>query len=303
MYTLETLKEYNQHVNPETISENDVKMVNMTIQKLKDTRTRVYPVPGDYLEYTCRHGVWYPDVHIDSVHGNEAEVCISGGGKVWFNSLDFPKGGGPWDTLPADQFAYIGKRIRFFDLILPGLLGTRSLRFEVEVNVWEYKAPNPYYEGYTTKMWNKMHIYHVVDEHGYPKDSSGYRYFGNGCAWKTDKDYMAWKQTYKAVVFESGDKNAEIVFYYREQLHVISKEEYHALDLPVDTRCENGNIVMVKFSYDDENHIIHTYSYAGKVGDGAISGSTHMELILDWRKYRTYEQALHGENWMIEKSK
>ena len=71
----------------------------------------------------------------------------------------------------------------------------------------------------------------------------------------------------------------------------------------LDTRCENGNIVMVKFSYDDENHIIHTYSYAGKVGDGAISGSTHMELILDWRKYRTYEQALHGENWMIEKSK
>ena len=43
-----------------------------------------------------------------------------------------------------------------------------------------------------------------------------------------------------------------LYFYYREQLHVISKEEYHALDLPVDTGVKNGNIVMVKFSYDDE---------------------------------------------------
>ena len=103
---------------------------------LKKTRTREYPVPGDYLEYTCRHGVWYPDVHIDSVMETKQRFAYLAAVRFGLNSLDFPKGGGPWDTLPADQFAYIGKRIRFFDLILPGLLGTRSLRFEVEVNVW-----------------------------------------------------------------------------------------------------------------------------------------------------------------------
>lgn len=132
---------------------------------------------------------------------------------------------------------------------------------------------------YSTERWARQYVYHHVDKFGNPVGDSWYRYFGQDQAWKTDEDYAAWKRTYKAVVFKGATEDHEIVFYYREKLHVISKEEYQALQLPVDTRRMNGDIVIVKVAYDDEDHIVNTYSYAGEIRPGIISGQTHKDLL------------------------
>jgi len=62
------------------------------------------------------------------------------------------------------------------------------------------------------------------------------------------------------VEFPGGSQNQVILFLYREAEILISREEWDALDLPLDTRRVNG-IIHVKVHYDDVAHLITAYRF------------------------------------------
>lgn len=306
MYTIESLKEINQLYDySHGITLSDVDMANNYVEVIQLSRTDDRPQVGDIVEFTTRHGDYYRSAHIeafDRYHEGLWDICEQPYTPfIWLtddkNNIKCNTSGGAWSSMPNDV-KLIGKRLKTFcDWGSCGACANGAVHFQAEVNVWEYKEHNPLYGDYTTKDWCRSYISYRADEFGKPKDGSNYTYLGDGLAFATREDYNVWAATYRANIFKGNNENQEVLFHYREKLHVVSKEEYLALILPVDTRMNNMHTVIVKFEYDDDNHIVNTYSYAGDVGDGAISGQTHKDLILDWFRYRPYEYKRNGMHW------
>lgn len=274
------------------------------VHAIETTRSQIAPQAGDILEYTSELGDWYPSGKIERIAEDTATVCLEGGSYVFAFPLSFQTSGGPWVDVPVADFRFKEKRKRSFCLPSTSTLHQRGMMIEAYVNVWVFNEPDPIYGEYTTKDWNKNILSHCTDECKKERAGGEYIDFLNCLIFETAADFAAWKDTYKVVEFMNSDETASVVFSYRERLHVLSKEEYLKLDLPVDTRWNNGDIVIVKFAYDDETHTVDTYSYAGEVAPRAFSGTTHKDLIVDRRSTaKVFERARHGSNWYQEKGR
>ena len=97
--------------------------------------------------------------------------------------------------------------------------------------------------------------------------------------------------TYKAVEFKGHWPNQFVVFLYKTENHLISKDEWDALPLPTDTRLMNASILTIKYRYDDEAHIIHEYRFDNRGNYGPLYGSQYwaaMERI----KVEGYERVV-----------
>jgi predicted transcriptional regulator len=79
------------------------------------------------------------------------------------------------------------------------------------------------------------------------------------------------------VGFPGYDANHSILFLYRETDKLVSRKEWDALDLPLDTRLVNG-IIHVKVAYNDDAHMVTVYRFTN-------SG------YLDSREFGEYERA------------
>jgi hypothetical protein len=84
-------------------------------------------------------------------------------------------------------------------------------------------------------------------------------------------------EAYTGIEFKGHWENKTVVFCYKENSHLINKDDWDMLDLPMDTRLCNG-INLCKVKYDNDNHCMDVYRFdnAGK---------------LDWKRYRAYELA------------
>lgn len=282
----------------EPIQDSQVDWINKIVTTIETTRSQAIPQAGDILEYTDELGDWYPSGKIVRVEEGTATVCLVGGSYVFAFPLCYHTSGGPWIDVSTAAFRFKEKRKRSYQLPPTAVPHQRGLTFEAAVSVWAFDEPNPMYGSYTTRDWNKNIFSHCTETREKERAGGEYIDFLRCLVFATVADYTAWKSTYKGVEFTEPNENSSVVFSYREKLHVLSKEEYLKLDLPVDTRWNNGHIVIVKFAYDDEAHTVDTYSYAGEVAPGAFSGTTHKDLLLDWRSTaKEFERARHGENW------
>lgn len=281
----------------EPIQDSQVDWINKLVTTIETTRSQEIPQAGDILEYTDELGDWYPSGKIVRIEEGTATVCLVGGSYVFASPLSFHTSGGPWTDLSINGFQFKGIRKRRLQLPPTAAPHQRGLTFEAYVSVWAYNEPDPIYGSYTTRDWNKNIFSHCTDAR--KRESAGGEYIDFlHLIFATAADFIAWKNTYKAVEFVGPNENSSVVFSYREALHIISEDEYLRLDLPIDTRRNNGDIVIVKFAYDDENHIVDTYSYAGEIRPGAFSGTTHRDLLLDRRSTaKEFERARHGSNW------
>ena len=277
MYTIESLKEINARFTCDhNIWESDVTMANDYVAFIEGNRSIKTPQVGDIVRYTNEYGEYYGYAHIETVEDNEVYVCerpyVPFIWKKNNGTLGCQTSGGAWSHIPLGELKYLGKELKTFcDWGHCGACGNGAVEFEAEVSVWEYTNPNNRFAPYTTKDWNRHFISYRVDSFGNPTDGSQYRYFGDGIAFKTHKDYQAWIKTYRGVELQGGWENQTVVFAYRENCYLIDKEEWKQLDLPIDTRMCNG-IIFVKVKYDDENHIVHTYRYTN---DGSANWKTH----------------------------
>lgn len=284
MYTLESLKAINARYiyHPHYLSQNDVDMANKWVQQIESERDNVLvPIAGDTIQLTDKYGNYYPCALIQSVNEDgDAEVCESPYIPFLHRRVDGAVGmsasGGAWRRIPITKLKYIGKATRLFcDWGSCGACADGAIDFEVEVNLWEYADESPLYGSYTTKDWRCDYITFCEKD----REGSPYHYFGNFHAYKTELEYMAWLTTYKGIEFAGHWPSQTVVFFYKKDEHLISKEEWDTLNLPTDTRLMNGGIQLIKYSCDDAAHMIHEYRYNNN-GE------------LDWRTSRPYRVAL-----------
>ena len=281
MYTIETLKEINAGYECDhRISKSDVEMANNYVQLIEGSRSTFAPQIGDRIRYTNKYGEYYGMAHIEQVDDEDIYICERPYVPfIWKkgNGIACQTSGGAWGYIPIGELKYIGKELKTFcDWGHCGACANGAVEFQAEVSVWEYIDPNNRYAPYTTKDYDREFINYVVDQFGNPRNGSDYRYFGNGIAFKTAEDYKAWVRTYRGVEIPGIWENQTVVFKYKEREYYITKDEWDALDYPIDTRMCNG-IIFVKVRYDDENHCVHTYRYTN---DGSANWRTHKPYMI-----------------------
>lgn len=281
-YDLESLSEINQrfigtHLR---LTDWDVDKSNRMSDLIEQTRNPLLPMPGDIVEFTNRWGDCYQNAHIESVTDDEVYICEEP--YIPFASISeeeiyFNTSGGAWRTLPRNLKRIGSRPKRFHSWGHTGPCADGTVDYFAEVNVWKYIESDPFFGTYTTKDYCKQCISYD------PKDSSswGYHYYGKGHAYKTEKEYLAWLTTYRGVEFAGFWENQTVVFCYRAEEILISKDEWNDLVLPTDTRMMNGTIIDIKYRVDDETHIITEYRYT--------NASNNRD---SWRYRRPYEVAL-----------
>lgn len=241
------------------ITKNDIKMAENYIDYIEKTRSDKIPKVGDIVKYTTEYGDYYGRALISANNGaNEIQICEQP--YVPFicstdnDDMSLSVSGGAFTHTNKSNLKYLGKEKRqFCDWGSCGACGNGAVKFEAEVSVWEYKKPNEYGE-YSTKDYNKMYIRKLE------KPTDGYIIFGDGIAFETEKDYQAFLKTYRAKEFDNGYNT--VIFYYKEENYLISKEEWQKLeDCQIDTRLCNASIITVKVKYDEENKRIKVYRY------------------------------------------
>ncbi|MCL1855091.1 MAG: DUF4121 family protein [Clostridia bacterium] len=281
MYTLESLKPLNAAYDSEhRLEQSDVEMANHRIQLIENSRGEK-PCIGDIIEYTDEYGIYSHSAHIQSWDNETRQLSICTIPTVPFVFLNegnkevrFSTDGGPWASVDTAALTYVGKREKLFkEFGHCGAAPNGSVCFKAQVNVWEYIAPNQKHPGYSTKDWAKEYINYAEN----PADGSGYHYCGKNIVFKTAAELQRWRDTYKAVEFAGHSPNQTVFFFYREASMLVSREEWDALDLPLDTRQQNG-IIHVKVDYDDDTHLIAAYRFTN-------SG------YLDHKKFGPYERA------------
>lgn len=299
MYTLESLNKMNWRYSAHhSLNQSDVDKANRHVAIIESGRRDDRPMPGDMLKLTDKHGRYYPYAHIerDSIFEDDCldvceqpyvpfvGVCDDG------VSLHMSTSGGAWPQIPKD-LKLIGKSEKEFCVWgSSGACANGSVSFMANVNVWEYVEPDALYGQYTTKDYDQLYVSRI-DE---PNDT-GYMIFASSAglsrsAFRNDLDYEVWKRTYKAVEFAGHWPNQKVVFAYRHRAKPVTKAEWLALDLPIDTRMWNGSMVKCKFAYDDATHELIDYSYAdGEMKSGGYSAYYCGDLELEWRKHEPYE--------------
>ena len=154
------------------------------------------------------------------------------------------------------------------------------------VNVWEYIECDNL--EFTTKTHNREFIY-------INKNASDYKYCGDGIAFKNDKMFSAWLQTFRGVIKQgNNDKNSLIVWTYKnKEIHCKTKEEYDNIEGITDTWLCNG-IREYKRIYNDKNYKVTTY---------IPCYDELYEKEFDWKTHSELEYALNNpiEKYNIEK--
>lgn len=284
-YDLESLREINSRYcgHPHSLTQSDVAMANGWVKTIENERvaSNIGPLPGDTVRLTERHGDYYRHALIEKVEEGDAHVCENAYVPFLFlrddGSVGMSASGGAWLHLPTSELKYVGKERRTFcDWGSCGPCADGAVDFEAEVNVWEYRDKNPLYGDFSTENYDKFYIYHREEE----KDGSPYHYLGDGFAFRTEQEYLAWLTTYHGVEFQGAWENQAVVFTYRKSKHFITKEEWDELALPVDTRRCNGDTILVKIDEEHDRHMIHEYRYSN-------SGN-----VTDWRFAQPYHLAL-----------
>lgn len=268
-YTVETLIPLNAEYHiKHKVSQSDVEMANKHKTIIEASRTNDRIQLGDIVELTTQYGVFYENAHIDK--WDEASrmwvVCETPFTPfVWHitseSNIKFSTGGGAWTNVPND-IKLIGKRKKLFKIWGHcGCCESGAVSFEAEVNVWEYKHPEPFHGEYSTKDYDRYYISHSPKKEGKPS-----KYSIHCCRYDCDStfdsvdDYSAWLKTFRGVEFMGYSPNQLVIFCYKRIEKLVSVDEYNVLGLPKDTRECNG-VIEVKVFYDDALRTVTEYRY------------------------------------------
>lgn len=280
MYDENTLSVINRrflssHLN---ITDYDVDMANKNVGAIERSRSKLSPMPGDIVRYTNKYSKYFHHAHVESVCNGEAYICeepyipfVSCGD----TGVRCVTSGGSWVCIKTEKMHLIGRDKKLFnDWGHNGPCADGAICFEAYVNVWEFISDEVKFGTYTTKDWDMRYI----NERKSP-DEYGYLYVGDGIAFKTEKEYLAWLLTFNGVEFKGPLDGQIVVFTYKRAPHLVDEAGWHGLELPTDTRRINGGTQTIKYFVDHDSHIVHEYRFSN-VGD------------LDWRFYRPYSVAI-----------
>ena len=258
-YTKETLTEINFrfcNAHYPGITDSDLAMANDYVRLIESTRSNETPKAGDRIRYTNKYGDYYECAHIEYIT-ERGEVNICEQPYVPFIGADKDKdgiycttSGGAWTDIPVNKLTYVGIEEKTFcywghcHACADG-----AVDFKAEVSVWEY---NENEQPYSTKTHYKMYVYYKKES-----DQYGYRFTGEGIAWRNELEFQAWLETVKGEVFK-GSHNQILVWYWKQKEVHVSPAEYETLELPEDSMMMNG-LRRCKRKYDEKNHTVTTY--------------------------------------------
>lgn len=258
-YTIETLTEINQRFcNAHyKITDSDLKMANDYVFLIERTRSETEPKVGDRIRYTDKYGDYYGRAHIDRIEDGVANICENPYVPfIWKNTskdgISCSTSGGAWENIPVEKLTYVGTEEKTFcDWGHCHACANGAVEFKAEVSVWEYDCHET---PHTTKTHNKMFVSYSKE----PNDF-GYRFIGDGKAWKNELEFQAWLETVHGEVSKGYCNNQLIVWYAKEKEVHCSPKEYEALEFPEDSFIMNGSKRRCKRSYDEKNNTLTTY--------------------------------------------
>ena len=292
MYTIKTLSDINpNYCYSHKVTQVDVDNVNAMVEAIEKEREGVItPQVGDVIQFTDRHGMYYYNallLELDKWGDGKSEICYSpfvpsvsaDGGKIHLAAS-----GGPFGYHDPADLVYRGDAPRRF--CIWGVCGPEadgSVEFDARVHLWSYREPNPFYGDYSTKDWDMFYVSH----NDKPMHGSRYRYrvsMPGGTAvtaFVNDTEYLSWLRTYRGVEFKGSWEQQIIVFCYRVDERLISKDEWDALALPTDTRCINCSTILVKVDYDDIKHVVKEYRYENR---GTLDSEPYRTALMEMEK-------------------
>ena len=138
------------------ITEKEVRKVNRMLELMENVRSRqMCPTEGDCVEFVSRSGDYFGKAHIERITGKYADICLIPETVFCFDDMGkaaYDTAGSPWTQVNIRNMKPAGSEIRIFRTWGFGKRSnTGSLRFDAPVRKWEYREPNPLYDGYTTR--------------------------------------------------------------------------------------------------------------------------------------------------------
>ena len=141
------------------ITEKEVRKVNRMLELIS---RQMCPTEGDSVEFVTRSGDYFGKAHIERITGKYADICLIPETVFCFDDMGkaaYDTTGSPWTQVNIRNMKPAGTEIRIFRTWGFGKRSnTGSLRFDAPVRKWEYREPNPLYDGYTTRNWFRYHI-------------------------------------------------------------------------------------------------------------------------------------------------
>ena len=133
------------------------------LELMENVRSRqMCPTEGDCVEFVSRSGDYFGKAHIERITGKYADICLIPETVFCFDDMGkaaYDTTGSPWAQVNIRNMKPAGTEIRIFRTWGFGKRSnTGSLRFDAPVRKWEYREPNPLYDGYTTRNWCRYHI-------------------------------------------------------------------------------------------------------------------------------------------------
>ena len=256
-YTLETLLPLNVSYDRDRILiQQDVDMVNILVEVIEGSRSNLIPKVGDRMHHVDRDGDFYRYALLENFLADKMLVCLAQ--YVPFVSISDPDiwlsvSGGPFTSIDPTEMKFIGWEDGVFSAWGHcGPCANGSVRFMAKVAKWEYSDPEPLYGDFTTETWRKLYV-RINDN-----PESRYRYVANGTAFRDDADFDKFKKNYEATVFNHSESML-VVWCFRDKTEFLPEDEWNRLDLPVQERIYNGQLVKIKIKKDMERHVTTFY--------------------------------------------
>lgn len=195
------------------VSESDVQQANRIAQVIESTRTDVGPQVGDIVQYTTRHGDYYPRAHIENVNDGRLSICEQPSEPfitVDEGAVRTSTSGGAWASIPATLERVGTAQKSFVAWGHCGPCGNGAFRVFAQVNVWRYTDGNPEFSTETHDMFYATrldkpddygYVYHV--RRGY---STPYQ------AFRTDAEYLRWLESTHGIERPAAWLNSTIVW-------------------------------------------------------------------------------------------
>ncbi|GAB6427611.1 DUF4121 family protein [Bacillus luti] len=227
-YTIESLKEINASYDKEhRVTDSDVIKANQWVKFIEDTRDSDTPKQGDIVIFTDSYGYYYSNTNIENIEDDEINILALPqtpfvGKNRQGNELTASGSGSSGYTIPV-ELKYVGKKEKEFqDWGHCGATRNGTIRFNAEVNVWEYSETD---SKYTTRDYDRFHMFFHKDE-----ENSLVQYIvssaGTTKSYFTKEEYDAWLITYRGTVQDSYDENNKTIWTYKQISKRVSLEDY-----------------------------------------------------------------------------
>lgn len=257
-YGIETLKRLNvSYDHQHSLTQEDVDMVNSYVELIERTRSEIKPQIGDRLVYVTEHGDYYGNALIDDKYVKDGYLSVCEQPYVPFvweenGNIRLSVSGGSFHSVNPKELKFLKwTEGAFKDWGHCGACANGSVAFMTRVPLWFYAEPNPKYGNFTTETYRKFYL----NKRNEPEE--GYRYHGDGIAFRDEAELQQFLQDYEGTVFKGNWKDQIVLWCFRREYVFLPLSEWEKIDAPAVERRLNFHPEQVKIVKDMEKHVTY----------------------------------------------